>query len=169
MRRSLAVTGSATFFALAPGTVAGLVPWLLTRWHPGAPFTHWLPVRLFGIVILLAGTAFLVQAFTRFVVEGLGTPAPTAPPTHLVVGGVYRYVRNPMYLAVTAAILGQALLLWRPVLLVYAAIATATMVAFVLAYEQPALARRFGDEYTAYRRAVPGWWPRLTPWRGDPV
>ncbi|XVU29453.1 methyltransferase family protein [Actinoplanes sp. CA-054009] len=167
MRRSLAATGSALFFALAPGTVAGLIPWLLTRWRPGAPFAHWLPARLLGALILLAGTVVLIQAFTRFVVEGLGTPAPTAPPTHLVVGGLYRYVRNPMYLAVTAAVLGQSLLLWRPVLLVYAALATAAMVTFVLAYEQPALTRRFGTDYQTYRRAVPGWWPRLTPWRGD--
>ncbi|XVV16549.1 methyltransferase family protein [Actinoplanes sp. CA-131856] len=168
MRRSLAAAGSAIFFALAPGTVAALAPWLLTGWHLGAPFAHWLPVRLLGLVILLAGTAFLIQAFIRFVVEGLGTPAPTAPPTHLVVGGVYRYVRNPMYVAVTAAILGQSLLLWRPVLLVYAAVATAAMVTFVVAYEQPALTRRFGADYTTYRQSVPGWWPRLTPWRGDP-
>jgi protein-S-isoprenylcysteine O-methyltransferase Ste14 len=165
VRRSVAAAGSAAFFALAPGTVAGLLPWWLTRWRPGAALTHWLPARLLGILILLAGTAVLVHAFARFVVEGLGTPAPPAPPTQLVVGGLYRYVRNPMYLAVSATILGQALLLWRPVLLGYAAVVTAATVAFVLGYEQPALTRRFGNEYTTYRRAVPGWWPRLTPWR----
>ena len=165
VRRSLAAAGSAAFFALAPGTVAGLLPWWLTRWRPGAAFAHWLPVRLLGVLLLLAGSALLVHAFARFVVEGIGTPAPIAPPTRLVVGGLYRYVRNPMYLAVTAAILGQALVLWRPVLLGYAALATAAMVAFVLGYEQPALADRFGNEYATYRRAVPGWLPRLTPWR----
>jgi protein-S-isoprenylcysteine O-methyltransferase Ste14 len=165
VRRSVAAAGSAAFFALAPGTVAGLLPWLLTRWQPGAAPAHWLPARLFGIVILLAGTVLLVRAFARFVVEGIGTPAPIAPPTHLVVGGLYRYVRNPMYLAVIATILGQALLLWRPVLLGYAALVAAAMVAFVLGHEQPALTRTFGDEYTAYRRAVPGWRPRLTPWQ----
>jgi len=165
VRRSVAAAGRAAFFALAPGTVAGLLPWLLTRWQPGAAPAHWLPARLFGIVILLAGTVLLVRAFARFVVEGIGTPAPIAPPTHLVVGGLYRYVRNPMYLAVIATILGQALLLWRPVLLGYAALVAAAMVAFVLGHEQPALTRTFGDEYTAYRRAVPGWRPRLTPWQ----
>ncbi|MFI5896191.1 methyltransferase family protein [Actinoplanes sp. NPDC051513] len=167
MHRSGAAAGSAVFFALAPGTVAGLAPWLLTQWRPGAPFAHWLPARLLGIVILVAGAAFLVHAFARFVIEGIGTPAPIAPPTQLVVGGVYRYVRNPMYLAVIATILGQALLLWRPVLLGYAALVTAAMVAFVLGYEQPVLTSKFGDEYTTYRRAVPGWWPRLTPWRPE--
>lgn len=165
MRRNVAATGSVLFFALAPGTVAGLLPWWLTRWQPGAALTHWLPVRLLGVVLLLAGTAVLVHAFARFVVEGLGTPAPAAPTARLVVGGLYRYVRNPMYLAVIATIVGQALLLWRPVLVGYALLVTVTMVAFVLGYEQPALTNRFGDEYVTYRRAVPGWWPRLTPWR----
>jgi protein-S-isoprenylcysteine O-methyltransferase Ste14 len=168
VRRSVAAAGSAIFFALAPGVVAGLLPWGLTRWRPGAAPEHWLPVRLLGIVVLLAGTAMLVHAFARFVVEGIGTPAPIAPPAHLVVGGLYRYVRNPMYLAVIATILGQALLLWRPVLLGYAALVAAAMVAFVVGHEQPALTRQFGDEYTSYRRAVPGWWPRLTPWRPAP-
>ena len=165
MRRSVAAAGSAAFFALAPGIVAGLLPWWLTRWRPSAGFAHWLPARLIGVLILVAGAASLIHAFARFVIDGVGTPAPIAPPSHLVVAGLYRYVRNPMYLAVIATILGQALLLWRPVLLGYAALVTAGMVAFVLGYEQPALTRRFGDEYTTYRHAVPGWWPRLTPWR----
>jgi protein-S-isoprenylcysteine O-methyltransferase Ste14 len=164
MRRSAAVTGSAIFFALAPGTVAGLVPWMLTRWRPGAPLAHWLPLRLLGLVLLLAGAAVLVRAFVQFVVEGVGTPAPVAPPERLVVGGLYRYVRNPMYVAVVAAVSGQALLLWRPVLVPYDALAAAAMVTFVLVYEQPALADRFGEDYATYRRHVPGWFPRLTPW-----
>jgi protein-S-isoprenylcysteine O-methyltransferase Ste14 len=137
MRRSGAAAGSALFFALEPGTVAGLLPWALTRWQPGAPLAHWLPARLLGVAILLAGATLLVHAFARFVVEGIGTPAPIAPPTHLVVGGLYRYVRNPMYLTVVATILGQSLLLWRPVLVLYAALVTAAMVAFVLGHEQP--------------------------------
>ncbi|MET3425295.1 protein-S-isoprenylcysteine O-methyltransferase Ste14 [Actinoplanes tereljensis] len=107
-----------------------------------------------------------MQAFVRFVVDGFGTPAPIAPPDRLVVSGLYRYVRNPMYLAVVAVILGQALLLWRPVLLPYALVVGGAMVAFVVGYEQPALTQRFGREYLAYRRAVPGWWPRLRPYRG---
>ena len=102
----------------------------------------------------------LLHSFGRFVLEGLGTPAPVAPTEHLVVGGLYRYVRNPMYLAVVATILGQAALLGRPVLLVWAAVAGASMWAFASGYEEPALAERFGDEYERYRREVPGWWPR---------
>src|SRR5690349_6195543 len=104
MRRPAAAAGSAVFFALAPGTVAALIPWWLTGWRPGAPLTHWLPLRILGGVLVVAGFAVLAHAFTRFVVEGLGTPAPVAPPERLVVGGLYRYVRNPMYLALVAAL-----------------------------------------------------------------
>ncbi len=96
MQKTSAAVGSAVFFALAPGTVAGLVPWLLTRWHPGAPFSFWPVLRLGGAMLVLAGAAVLLHAFGRFVVNGLGTPAPVAPTVHPVVGGLYRYVRNPM-------------------------------------------------------------------------
>jgi protein-S-isoprenylcysteine O-methyltransferase Ste14 len=100
----------------------------------------------------------------RFVVEGHGTPAPVAAPERLVVGGAYRHVRNPMYVAVLAAIVGQALLLGRLGLLVYAGVTWLVVAAFVRFYEEPALARRFGADYAAYRRAVPAWWPRPRPW-----
>ena len=120
MRKPTAAAGSALFFALAPGVVAGLIPYLLTGWETGGEW--WPPLRVFGGLLTVAAAAVLVHAFTRFVVEGLGTPAPAAPTEHLVVGGLYRYVRNVMYIAVTAAIVGQALLLGRPVLLVYGAL-----------------------------------------------
>lgn len=153
--------GSSVFMALAPGTVAGVVPWWLTGWHAG----HWpLPVRVLGGVVLVAGAAVLVSAFMRFVTEGLGTPAPVAPTEHLVVGGLYRHVRNPMYLAVLATIGGQALLIGRPVLLGYGLVAGLAMWAFARRHEGPMLAARYGDEYARYCRAVPGWWPRLRPW-----
>jgi protein-S-isoprenylcysteine O-methyltransferase Ste14 len=100
----------------------------------------------------------------RFAVDGRGTPAPAAPTEHLVVTGVYRHVRNPMYLAVTGAILGQALLLGQLSLVVYAAAFLTVTAAFVRWYEEPALARQFPDEYPVYRREVPGWRPRLRPW-----
>ena len=161
MQRGAAAIGSSLFMALAPGTVAGLVPWCLTGWR-GHPW--WPPAPVFGAALVLAGGVVLVQAFARFVVEGLGTPAPVAPTRHLVVGGLYRYVRNPMYLAVVAVILGQALLFGRLVLVVYAAMVGALMWAFATWYEEPALASKFGQEYEQYRSAVPGWWPRLRPW-----
>lgn len=158
MNRSHAAAGSALFFALAPAVVAGLVPYLLTGWETGGDW--WLAVRVLGGALTAAGAAVVVQAFARFVVEGLGTPAPAAPTEKLVVGGPYRYVRNVMYAAVTAAIVGQALLLCRVVLLVYAAVAWAGMAAFVKLYEEPTLARRYGAQYEDYRRAVPAWLPR---------
>jgi protein-S-isoprenylcysteine O-methyltransferase Ste14 len=160
-----AAAGSFAFFVVAPGVVAGLVPWWLTRWRAGDPVPLWMPLRVLGAVLLVAGAVVLVHAFVRFAVEGVGTPAPVAPTERLVVGGLYRHVRNPMYLAVLATIVGQALLLWRPVLLVYTAAVGLAFVAFVRWYEEPALARRFGADYDEYRRGVPGWWPRRRPWR----
>jgi protein-S-isoprenylcysteine O-methyltransferase Ste14 len=118
-----------------------------------------------GAVLLSGGAVVLTKAFVRFVVEGSGTPAPVAPTEHLVVGGLYRHVRNPMYLALEAAIVGQALLLGQPVLLLYGAAAAVPMVAFVRGYEEPTLRRTFGAEYEEYQRHVPRWHPRLRPWR----
>jgi protein-S-isoprenylcysteine O-methyltransferase Ste14 len=151
------------FLVVAPGVVAGLIPWWLTGWDAGMT---WPPLQLLGALLLVVGVIVLLHAFVRFVVEGIGTPAPIAPTQRLVVGGLYRHVRNPMYLAVGATIVGQALLLGRPILLLYAAAFAAVVFAFVRLYEEPTLARQFGAEYEDYRRAVPGWWPRLRPWRG---
>lgn len=165
MRRPTAALGSALFFLLAPGVVVGLIPWLLTEgWQAREPLPHWAPMRVLGAVLLVAGLIALVGAFVRFVVEGFGTPAPVAAPERLVIGGVYRYVRNPMYVAVLAAIVGQALLLGQLGLLMYAVAAWVVVAAFVRFYEEPTLTRRFGADYEAYRRAVPAWWPRLRPW-----
>lgn len=170
MHRTHAAIGSAVFFAAAPGTVAAVVPWLLTRWEAGGPLPGplaWatLPLRIAGGALVLAGGAVVVNAFVRFVIEGFGTPAPVAPPERLVVGGLYRHVRNPMYVGVLAAILGQAALLLRHELLVYAAIVFAAVYGFVRVYEEPKPRELFGREYETYRAAVPGWWPRLRPWR----
>jgi protein-S-isoprenylcysteine O-methyltransferase Ste14 len=165
MQTRTAVLGSAAFFVIAPGTVAGLVPWLLTRWRVEPPVPFWLPFQVLGALILVAALAVLVSAFARFAVEGFGTPAPVAPPDRLVIGGLYRYVRNPMYLAVLSAIIGQMLLFGQLILLAYAAVVAAAFAAMVLWHEEPALRRSFGDQYTAHQRAVPGRWPRLCPWR----
>jgi protein-S-isoprenylcysteine O-methyltransferase Ste14 len=155
--RARAALGSLLFLVAAPGVVAGFVPWLLTGWDrdhdTGAA------VGL-GWLLVLAGAAVLLDAFRRFVVEGLGTPAPVAPTEHLVVGGLYRWVRNPMYLAVGATIAGQAIILGSGVLLAYLVVFAVTVFAFVRGYEEPTLALRYGGEYDAYRQAVPGWWPR---------
>jgi protein-S-isoprenylcysteine O-methyltransferase Ste14 len=152
------------FLIVAPGMVAGLVPWLLTGWSA----RDWpLSVRVLGAMMIAGGLLVLLHAFARFVIEGIGTPAPVASPQRLVVGGAYRYVRNPMYLAVLGLILGQALLLGRIAVLIYAAVVATAFMAFAHGYEEPTLARRFGEQYQAYRDAVPAWRPRLRPWHPD--
>ena len=165
MRRQVAAVGSAVFLVVGPGIVVGLIPWLLTGWQVREPAPYWAPLRVLGVILLVAGLIVLVQAFVRFVVEGFGTPVPVAAPDRLVVGGLYRYVRNPMYVAILAAIVGQALLLGRLGLLLYTAAVWTISAAFVRWYEEPTLTGRFGAEYEAYRRAVPAWWPRLRPWK----
>jgi protein-S-isoprenylcysteine O-methyltransferase Ste14 len=159
-----AALGSLVFLVLAPGVVAGLIPWWLTRWEVETPFSLWAPFRLVGAVLIVAGILALLDSFRRFVVEGLGTPAPVAPTEELVVSGLYRYVRNPMYVAVAATIFGQALLLGQVELFVYGAVFVAVVAAFVHWYEEPTLARTYGEEYEEYRRAVPGWIPRTSAW-----
>src|SRR5437867_6064545 len=161
MRRTGVAVGSAAFFMLAPGVVAGLVPWWLTGWRMREPLPFWLPLRVLGAALIIAGTAVLIYAFVQFVTQGFGTPAPVAPTEWLVVRGLYRFVRNPMYLAVIATIVGQGLLLGRIVLLLYALAVGLAFSVFVRGYEEPTLSHRYGAEYEAYRRAVPRWWPRL--------
>lgn len=162
--KAAAAAGSAAFFVLAPGVVAGLIPWWLTGWRVQQPIPYWAGLRVAGAALLAVGAVTLVYAFVQFVVEGIGTPAPVAPTDRLVVGGLYRYVRNPMYLAVVATIVGQALVLGQIVLLVYAVVVGVIVGAFVRWFEEPTLSSRFGSDYEAYRRAVPAWWPRLRPW-----
>ena len=157
--------GTIAFLFLAPGIVAGLIPWLISGWRPyDWEGLAWLVVPVAWIAITL-GVAFLLHAFALFALHR-GTPAPVAPTQTLVVTGVYRFVRNPMYLAVLTIILGQALLFGSWWLVIYAAIALIAVVAFVKGYEEPTLTGTYGEQYREYRRNVPGWWPRLTPWRG---
>ncbi len=150
---------------VAPCVVAGLIPWSITRWQLLPAFFGLEPTRAVGVLLMLAGLPGLVDSFGRFALEGLGTPAPVAPPRHLVVTGLYRHVRNPMYVALVAIILGQAVLLgdWR--LVVYGALFWLASPLFVVAYEEPRLEQTFGEEYASFRANVPRWIPRLTPWR----
>jgi protein-S-isoprenylcysteine O-methyltransferase Ste14 len=168
MRRSAATIGSAVFFVVAPGVVAGLVPWLISGWQLSRPMSPLAIVLLAaGVVLLVLAVAVLVRAFVRFVVEGGGTPAPVAPTERLVLGGDYRFVRNPMYLAVVTTVLGQAMIFGSLALLGYALAVWALMAAFVRWYEEPLLLRRYGDEYQRYREAVRAWVPRLQPWQAE--
>jgi protein-S-isoprenylcysteine O-methyltransferase Ste14 len=163
-KKTKAAVGSVVFLVIAPGIVAGLIPLLLTGWDTAAASGEWLPLRMLGVVLVLAGAIVLLEAFARFVFEGVGTPAPVTPTDQLVSGGLYRYVRNPMYLAVGAVIVGQGLVLGQPILFIYAVGFALAVAAFVHLYEEPTLSRQFGQQYETYRRAVPAWWPRRRPW-----
>jgi protein-S-isoprenylcysteine O-methyltransferase Ste14 len=162
--KRLAAIGTAVF-AIGPAAMAGVLPWLLTRWEVQRPVPGGKSAQVTGALLVGAGAAVITNSFVRFTVEGVGTPAPFAPPKHLVVGGLYRFVRNPMYLAIAAAVTGQALLLGQPKLFAAAAVGAIPVMAFVRFYEEPTLKKKFGAEYEAYSTNVPRWLPRLTPWR----
>jgi protein-S-isoprenylcysteine O-methyltransferase Ste14 len=164
-RRSLwALIGSLLFLVLAPGTVAGVIPFWLTGWRVEGSFWSVSIARVAGVCTVVAGLASLLDSFGRFALVGLGTPAPVAPPTRLVVSGQYRHVRNPMYVAVLVIVIGQGLVLWSAVLLQYAALLWLLFHVFVVLYEEPTLASQFGEPYEVYRRNVRRWWPRIRPW-----
>jgi protein-S-isoprenylcysteine O-methyltransferase Ste14 len=164
MTRGHAILGSLLFTFIVPGTVAGIVPWLITGWHRGADLFGVRGAWAVGVVLIALGLPVLLGAIYKFATEGLGTPAPTAPTQHLVIGGPHRFVRNPMYIAVVAIILRQALLLGQPALLWYAALVALATAAFVHFYEEPILHSQFGDEYVQYRKSVHAWLPRITPY-----
>jgi protein-S-isoprenylcysteine O-methyltransferase Ste14 len=157
--------GFCAFFVVAPCLAGGVIPWWITRFEFRAAFSGVEAARAIGVALILAGVPGVVGSFVRFALQGRGTPAPVAPPQHLVVTGLYRYVRNPMYVSLTAVICGQALLFgdWR--LFVYAALFWLACDVFVVVYEQPTLQRTFGAEYGAFRANVPRWIPRLRPWK----
>jgi protein-S-isoprenylcysteine O-methyltransferase Ste14 len=162
MNRTEALIGSAAFFIIAPCTVAGLIPWLITHWRPGDDATA--SLTIIGAILIIAGAAILIDSFVRFAFAE-GTPAPIAPTKRLVVTGLYRFVRNPMYVAVTSIILGQSLIFASAALIAYAVVIWFAFHFFILGYEEPRLKHDYGDEYAAYCANVHRWRPRFTPWR----
>jgi len=165
MRRASAIVGSAVFLLVAPGTLAVYIPWTLCRWHLAPALLGFLPFRVVGALIMAVGLAILLDSFARFAFQGLGTPAPIAPPQHLVISGLYCHVRNPMYVAVLLMIFGQALLFGSVYLLEYGIVVWLGFFAFVILYEEPTLRRKFGAEYEEYCSRVRRWFPRLKPWQ----
>ncbi len=167
MRRLWASLGSVVFFLLAPGLVAGLAPWWISRWRMQPPLLGLSLLRVAGAALIALGTPALLDSFARFARQGLGTPAPIFPTRHLVVTGLYRYVRNPMYVGVVLVIEGQGLLLGNPRVLGYGVLVWLAFFLFVIGYEEPTLRRTFGDEYERFCANIPRWIPRLHPWRGE--
>ena len=168
MSKALAIAGSALFLVIAPGFVAGLVPWWISHWRIEAPFFGTPLFRFIGGLLVVPGIIGLLDSFARFALRGLGTPAPVFPTKHLVVSGLYRHVRNPMYVAVVMTLLGQGLIFGSVALLEYGAVVWLLFHLFVLTYEEPKLRRSFPSDYQSFCAEVPRWIPRLTPWRDRP-
>lgn len=164
MKRTTAILGSTFFLLIAPGIVAGLIPWAISgwRWQPaffGVTSLPWL-----GGALIVAGLPMLLDSFARFALEGLGTPAPVYPTDRLIATGLYRYMRNPMYVGLAAIIWGQALLIGNAWLVVYGAFVWLAFSLFVILYEEPTLRRSYGAQYDDYCAHVPRWLPRLSPY-----
>jgi len=164
-RRALAILGSVIFLLIAPMTVAGLIPFWITRWRIDQSLLRGAALqRIVGVLLILVGVPVLLDSFARFAIQGLGTPAPVFPTRHLVVEGLYRYVRNPMYVALLLIVTGQALLFRSLHLLEYGAIVWLCTHVFVIGYEEPSLEAKFGEEYKTFCGHVPRWIPRFRPW-----
>ncbi len=161
LRRSVIVSILFTVFG-GPGIVLIYLPLWITRFHIPAGEPLWR--TLLAAVLIFAGLTPLLDSIRRFIYVGRGTLMPTVPAERLVVGGLYRYVRNPMYVAVLVALAGEAVLFWSRSMLIYIPLAWLGVHLFVLLYEEPTLTRRYPEEYPRYKRHVPRWWPRLTPW-----
>ena len=166
MRPGLAIPGSFVFLFVAPGFVAGVVPFWLTHWRFQPPLLGLACLRFLGAALIVFGGAIVLDSFGRFAFAGGGTPAPVLPTRHLVVTGWYRYVRNPMYVGVAAGILGQGLLFGDKGTLAYGALVWLAFHLFVLFYEEPTLRRTFGEEYETFCRNVRRWIPRGRPYGG---
>jgi protein-S-isoprenylcysteine O-methyltransferase Ste14 len=164
MRGAWLAIRSVTWALAFPGVIAGYVPW---RYFGLSRITvdPLRPAHAAGLLSIGVGAALLAACILEFARRGRGTLSPLDPPRTLVVRGLYRYVRNPMYVAVTAVLLGEALLLQSRALVVYWAVFFACVNLFVIGYEEPALRARFGESYDEYRRHVRRWIPRV-PLRG---
>jgi protein-S-isoprenylcysteine O-methyltransferase Ste14 len=159
-RRRALVLGNILFFLAGPCLEAGVGPWVLVEVAGRDAGGVTAGLRVVGSLLIAWSLVVLLDVFVRFVREGAGTPSPAAPAEHVIVGGVYGYVRHPMYAATASIIVGEALLFGQPILLLAAAVYVATTATLAHVVEEPRLTRRFGAQYDAYRRAVPGWIPR---------
>lgn len=148
------------FTIVVPGTVLGVVPWLLLR-QSGEAVIPSPSLWLIGLFPFLAGAILYLWCAGAFTFIGKGTPAPIDAPVFLVRSGPYRWVRNPMYIGVFSVLLGEVILFHSLNLLVYMLLAGIVVHLFVVFYEEPTLRRQFGESYEAYLRTVPRWLPRV--------
>jgi protein-S-isoprenylcysteine O-methyltransferase Ste14 len=153
------IVNTILFTILVPATVAGWIP----RWlREDSSVTETPSLRWLGILLIAVGVVmFLHTAFWGFALRGRGTPAPLAPTKKLVVDGLHRYVRNPMYEGVGLIVLGQSVLFRSWHMAEYLVFFAVVVPLFVLFYEEPTLQKQFGAEYEQYRRRVPRWIPRF--------
>ena len=159
MRWSLALR-SLLWTILLPGTVAGYIPWRFYGLsHALLDVTQ--PLTVVALLLIATGVSLLLACIWEFAARGQGTLSPVDPTKELVIQGLYRYVRNPMYLAVSTILLGEALLMRSRGLLGYWVIFFAVVNLFVMAYEEPTLRRQFGESYTRYQQRVGRWLPRI--------
>ena len=149
---------SLLFLILAPGMVAGYIPLALLQRGQQVETGIF---EYLAFPLWLMGGIILLWSFWNFLKEGRGTPAPIDPPKELVATGFYRYVRNPMYVAVLSIIIGHFLWFGYWNLLIYAIVVFVAFNTFVAYYEEPTLKRKFGAAYEEYLKRVPRWIPRF--------
>lgn len=162
LRRSILVSVLFTVFG-GPGIVLVYLPFWITRFR--IPAGEPLPLKLLASALIFLGLVPLLDSIRRFVSSGRGTLMPQVPTERLVVSGLYRHLRNPMYVGDLTVLAGQTLLFQSPSLAVYTALAALGFHLFARLYEEPSLARRYPQDYPRYKSNVPRWLPRLTPWR----
>jgi protein-S-isoprenylcysteine O-methyltransferase Ste14 len=147
------------FTLFVPGTTLALVPyWILASEADGGLSLG--VFRWLGLLPFLAGVAGLASCYAAFAMVGRGTPSPLDPPRTLVAVGLYRFLRNPIYVSAVLVLVGEAVLWQAPALLLYAGLFWLANHLFVIGYEEPTLRRRFGPSYEAYWAAVPRWVPQ---------
>jgi protein-S-isoprenylcysteine O-methyltransferase Ste14 len=159
--KNLLITILFTLFG-GPGLISFYIPAWITHWHIPPDGRTWrVPL---GCLLIALGVIPLFESIIRFLRVGHGTLSPTHPTETLVISGLYRYVRNPMYVGILFILLGQIILFLNKSLATYAVCVAIAMNLFVLLYEEPTLRARYGEQYINFCRNVPRWLPRLTPW-----
>lgn len=152
------VLRSLFFTILQPGVVAVLVPYLMLR-RRGAKLVpeEWSATHFIGATLMLIGAIVLVICVARFMTEGKGTISPLDPTKELVVRGLYRYSRNPMYMGVVTLLTGEAIFWWSTAMAIYTAVVFVAFNLFIILHEEPRLERDFPQRYSEYRRKVRRW------------